>query len=122
MDATSRFVDGRWARGRRGYKGTVVSATATHIRMELQAQYKTVTVDRKFLPPEFAGPQPRRAPAYGMAPGTPHHPGSRTPSHGTPSHSWGSATPMHPSMTPLHPGSQVRGPLEARPCPPCVVA
>eukprot|EP00884_Botryococcus_braunii_P016048 jgi/Botrbrau1/3126/Bobra.0070s0099.1 len=96
----------------RGYKGTVVSATPTHIRMELQAQYKTVTVDRKFLPPEYAGPQPRRAPAFGMTPSTPHHPGSRTPGQGgqTSMHSWGSQTPSHnPPMTPSHPGAQTPG-------------
>ena len=34
----------------RGYKGRVVNATETHVRMELEAQYKTVTVPRTVLP------------------------------------------------------------------------
>ena len=34
----------------RGYNGRVVSATETHVRMELEAQYKTVTIPRTVLP------------------------------------------------------------------------
>ena len=30
----------------RGMRGRVISATATHVRLELEAQMKTVTVDR----------------------------------------------------------------------------
>ena len=34
-----------WARSLcRGYRGRIVSATDTHVRMELEAAYKTVTV------------------------------------------------------------------------------
>lgn len=55
----------------------MVSATATHVRMELEAQYKTVTVKRQdlglekqtqdsgYLPGSGAGPPP-----------TPSHPGA----------------------------------------------
>ena len=40
----------------RGYKGIVKSATATHVRMELEAQYKTVNIQRAHLSSGVAGP------------------------------------------------------------------
>ena len=40
----------------RGYKGIVKSATATHVRMELEAQYKTVNIQRAHLSSGDAGP------------------------------------------------------------------
>jgi transcription elongation factor SPT5 len=100
----------------RGYKGRIVSATETHVRMELEAQYKTVTVPRTVLPmaeggvPESAG---NRRPASYDAPQTPgYNAGNRTPGYAagnrTPMHAWGSRTPQHPGMTPSHPGSAVR--------------
>ena len=93
----------------RGYTGRVVSATESHVRLELEAQYKTVTVRRDQLPVEQGGqPLPRPAPSYAGLPGS-TTPGAatRTPLHvgATPMHAWGSATPLHPSATPLHPGA-----------------
>lgn len=94
---------------RRGYTGRVVSATESHVRLELEAQYKTVTVRRDQLPVEQGGqPMPRPAPSYAGLPGS-QTPGAaaRTPLHvtATPMHAWGSQTPLHPSATPLHPGA-----------------
>eukprot|EP00887_Chlorella_sp_A99_P006595 scaffold3.g6595.t1 len=90
----------------RGMKGRVVSATATHVRMELQAQMKQVTVDRTHLPSEeggLEGPPPPRPGAWGAAP-TPMHAGGRTPMHpgimATPAHYSSTATPLHPGLTP----------------------
>ncbi|KAK9811747.1 hypothetical protein WJX72_009461 [[Myrmecia] bisecta] len=94
----------------RGYRGRVVSATDTHVRMELEAQYKTVTVKRDQLRGEdglTSGPSDSRQ-QYGAPHATPNPYGSRTPMHtgsATPGHAWGSATPSHPSMTPSY-GSQ----------------
>lgn len=61
----------------RGYRGRVASATETHCRIELEAQYKTVTVKRSDLKLEGQN---------GM-------PGSRTPS-----------SPWDAPITPAHPG------------------
>ena len=58
----------------RSYKGRVVSATATHVRMELDAQYKTVTVKRQDLGLEGQSTDGSRTPASGPPP-TPSHPG-----------------------------------------------
>lgn len=99
----------------RGYRGRITNATETHVRMELEAQYKTVTVPRTVLPmsdggvpesvannrrpynpPTTPGYNAPQTPAYAMA-------GSQTPMH-----SWGgSRTPRHPGMTPSHPGMAV---------------
>ncbi|KAK9820946.1 hypothetical protein WJX81_001276 [Elliptochloris bilobata] len=84
----------------RGYTGRVVSTTESHVRLELEAQYKTVTVRRDQLPVEQGGqPLPRPAPSYAGLPGS-QTPGAatRTPLHvtATPMHAWGSATPLHP--------------------------
>ncbi len=93
-----------------GYTGRVVSATDSHVRLELEAQYKTVTVKRDQLPVEQGGqPLPRPAPNYAGLPGS-ATPGAatRTPLHAgaTPLHAWGAgATPLHPGATPLHPGA-----------------
>lgn len=93
----------------RGYRGRVVSATDTDVRMELEAQYKTVTVKKEQLkdaagmagPVGYAGAAAAR-PSWGGG-RTPMHPGA-TPLHpsATPLHP--SATPLHPSATPMHPG------------------
>lgn len=95
--------------GYRGYRGRVVSATDTDVRMELEAQYKTVTVRKEQLkdeagtagPSGYAGAAAAR-PSWGGG-RTPLHPGA-TPLHpgATPLHP--SATPLHPSATPMHPG------------------
>jgi hypothetical protein len=63
----------------RGYRGRVASATETHCRIELEAQYKTVTVKRSDLKLE----------------GQNAVPGSRTPS-----------SPWDAPITPAHPGVQ----------------
>ena len=96
----------------RGYRGRVVSATDTDVRIELEAQYKTVTVKKEQLKgqegtaaPSGGYPGAARAPApwqggnrsSSNAQRTPMHAGSATPMHP-------SATPMHPSATPMHPG------------------
>ena len=93
----------------RGMRGTIKSATPTHLRVELEAQYKTVTVDRQHVATEDGGIVAER-PAMGMGMGMGMGmdsmfaaPGGRTPAHyfgagPTPAHY--TATPMHPSMTP----------------------
>lgn len=97
----------------RGYKGRVVNATDTHVRMELEAQYKTVTVPRTVLPMADGGvpESANRRPGFNL-PRTPGYSAPQTPGYGaanrTPMHAWGSRTPMHPGMTPSHPGSAVR--------------
>ena len=88
----------------RGYRGRVVSSTNSDVRMELEAQYKTVTVKREQLKGQegmaasssFGRPRANVPPW--QAGRTPLHPGAATPIHG-------SATPLHPSATPLHPGT-----------------
>lgn len=96
----------------RGYKGRVVSSTDSDVRMELEAQYKTVTVKRGQLtgqessaaPSSFGRPK-ANVPPWQMSSGrTPVHPGAATPLHGSATPLHPSATPMHPSATPLHPG------------------
>jgi transcription elongation factor SPT5 len=114
----------------RGMRGRIVSATPTHVRVELEAQMKTVTVDRAHLPPGEGLVEGQHAarPGMGMgaglgmgaaygygvagygvagygAPGAgAAAPGGRTPAH----YSQAQATPAHYSMlggsTPLHPG------------------
>ena len=92
----------------RGMRGRVVSATATHVRMELQAQMKQVTVDRAHLPEEEGGvaPSASQGPSRSAWPptATPMHAGGRTPMHpgitATPMHYSSHATPMHPGFTP----------------------
>ena len=82
----------------RGYKGRIKNVTDREVRVELEAQARTVTVRRDQIPPEDGGaPVPRPAPVFGMGSATPAHAGMRTPA-------YPSATPMHPSMTPSHPG------------------
>ena len=129
-----RLLEGKSVRIRagpyRGMKGTVKNATATHMRVELEAQYKVVSIPRSciderdggsygqaaHLAPGLMGPPgmisgpgmgPSMRPivssssAYGAPVGAP---GGRTPGH------WSqvTATPAHYSMaattTPLHPG------------------
>ena len=88
----------------RGYRGRVVSATETDVRIELEAQYKTVTVKKEQLKGHegaaaaSSGAAPLRA-AAPWATRTPLHP-SQTPMHP-------SQTPMHPSQTPMHPGESL---------------
>lgn len=79
-----------------------MSATDTDVRMELEAQYKTVTVKKEQLK-DAAGP----AGYAGAAAARPSWGGGRTPMHpgATPLHP--SATPLHPSATPMHPGELV---------------
>lgn len=99
----------------RGLKGRIVSATATHFRVELEAQMRTVTVDRAHIPEEGAtgagggmmagrpmmmgGMQP---PPYGAR----GPPGAGPPTR-TPAHPGIMATPGHPGMmgTPFHDGN-----------------
>ena len=80
----------------------MVSVTDAAARLELDAQYKTVTVKMS----DIRGMVVKEPQADAMGNGF-GGPGSRTPSHQpgtrTPGH-FGSATPMHPSMTPRHTG------------------
>ena len=96
----------------RGYKGRVVSSTDSDVRMELEAQYKTVTVKRGQLtgqessavPSGFGRPK-ANVPPWQMSSGrTPLHAGAATPLHGSATPLHPSAPPMHPSATPMHPG------------------
>ncbi|GBF99267.1 hypothetical protein Rsub_11792 [Raphidocelis subcapitata] len=103
-----------------GYKGRVLQETPTHVRLELDAINRIVTVERKyvqgsqvggamgrgFAPPGVGRGYPGPGMGRGFAPGELPAPGAvpRTPAHPaqTPLHP--SMTPRHPSMTPLHPG------------------
>jgi len=81
-----------------------VSATETDVRIELEAQYKTVTVKKEQLKGHegTAVASSSAAPLRAAAPWatrTPMHP-SQTPMHP-------SQTPMHPSQTPMHPGDSL---------------
>lgn len=96
----------------RGYKGRVVSSTDSDVRMELEAQYKTVTVKRGQLtgqessaaPASFGRPK-ANIPPWQMGSGrNPLQAGAATPLHGSATPLHPSATPMHPSATPMHPG------------------
>ncbi|KAL6785123.1 hypothetical protein ACKKBG_A02530 [Auxenochlorella protothecoides x Auxenochlorella symbiontica] len=85
----------------RGMRGRVVSSTPAHLRMELEAQMKTVTVSRAHVALEDGGVRgggDGGGGAGGFYPGaTPaHHGVGATPAH------WSSvgATPLHPSATP----------------------
>ncbi|KAL3147827.1 hypothetical protein ABBQ32_002553 [Trebouxia sp. C0010 RCD-2024] len=97
----------------RGYKGRVVSSTNSDVRMELEAQYKTVTVKREQLkghesmaaPSGFGRPKANVAPWQMPSTRTPLHAGAATPLHGSATPLHPSATPMHPSATPMHPGA-----------------
>jgi transcription elongation factor SPT5 len=87
----------------KNYKGLVKSATPTHVRIELEAQMKTVNIKREQLQASAAAGYggvgasyaPTATPA--RASGYDAYAGSRTPS------ASGGKTPMHPSMTPMHP-------------------
>lgn len=82
--------------------------------MELEAQYKTVTVKREQLkghesmaePSSFGRPKANVAPWQMPSTRTPLHAGAATPLHGSATPLHPSATPMHPSATPMHPGRQ----------------
>ncbi len=92
----------RHAKCCRGYRGRVVSATDTDVRIELEAQYKTVTVKKEQLKGQEAAAGASggySAPARPPAPWTQTQRSMPTPLHG-------SATPMHPSATPMHPGER----------------
>lgn len=81
----------------KGYKGKIVDATDTTVRIELQAQCRTVTVQRKQLPENLAGGhhrEPRGAGSYSGVPSTPFYGAAATPFHD----SFGSRTPMYGSM------------------------
>jgi hypothetical protein len=70
---------------RRGYRGRIVKVTPTEVRVELEAQQRSVGVPRDAIPPEHGGaPLPREPPRFGAAPNTPAHLGM----HATPSHRW----------------------------------
>ncbi|BDA45194.1 Transcription elongation factor SPT5 [Coccomyxa sp. Obi] len=82
----------------RGYRGRIIKVTPTEVRVELEAQQRSVGVPRDAIPPEHGGaPLPREPPRFGAAPNTPAHLGMATPRH-----SWGAQTPMHPGATPMH--------------------
>jgi len=75
---------------RRGYKGRIKNVTDREVRIELEAQARTVTVRRDQIPPEDGGaPMPRQVPSFAPSGGaTPGHAGMRTPAYPT-------ATPKH---------------------------
>ena len=73
----------------RGYKGRIKNVTDREVRIELEAQARTVTVRRDQIPPEDGGaPMPARAPFASAGGATPAYGGMRTPAHIT-------ATPRH---------------------------
>lgn len=66
----------------RGYRGRIIKVTPTEVRVELEAQQRSVGVPRDAIPPEHGGaPLPREPPRFGAAPSTPAHLGMATPSH-----------------------------------------
>ena len=89
----------------RGYRGRIIKVTPTEVRVELEAQQRSVGVPRDAIPPEHGGaPLPREPPRFGAAPSTPAHLGMATPSHpwvrpfifykiGSPSPEWLYLTP-----------------------------
>ena len=94
----------------RGMRGTIKSATGSHVRVELEARMQTVTVSRSHLSTQDGGiiAQPsRQSMGMGMGMGI-MAPGGMTPAHwsggvtATPAHysALGSATPMYSTMTP----------------------
>ncbi len=95
----------------RGMRGTIKSATGSHVRVELEARMQTVTVSRAHLSTQDGGivAQPNRhSMGMGMGMGGMAAPGGMTPAHwsggatATPAHysAMGSATPMYSTMTP----------------------
>ncbi|PWA76487.1 KOW-like protein [Artemisia annua] len=68
----------------KGYKGRVVDASGTTVRIELESQMKVVTVDRTHVSDIVNAT-------------------TTTPYRDTHRYGSGSETPMHPSRTPLHP-------------------
>ncbi|PWA49944.1 KOW-like protein [Artemisia annua] len=68
----------------KGYKGRVVDASGTTVRIELESQMKVVTVDRTHISDIVNAT-------------------TTTPYRDTHRYGSGSETPMHPSRTPLHP-------------------
>lgn len=94
----------------RGMRGTIKSATGSHVRVELEARMQTVTVSREHLSSQDGGiiaQAPRQSMGMSMGMGMPA-PGGVTPAHwssgatATPAHysALGSATPLYPGMTP----------------------
>ena len=92
----------------RGMRGTIKSATGSHVRVELEARMQTVTVSREHLSTQDGGiiaQAPRSTMGMGMGMAAP---GGTTPAHwstgatATPAHysMLGSSTPLHPGMTP----------------------
>lgn len=66
----------------RGYRGRIIKVTPTEVRVELEAQQRSVGVPRDAIPPEHGGaPLPREPPRFGAAPNTPAHLGMATPNH-----------------------------------------
>lgn len=100
----------------KGMRGMIKSATGTHVRVELEARMQMVNVSRQHLGTQDGGlTEAPRSMGMGMgmpagyAVGAAPAPGGRTPAHwsqggvtATPAHysAMGSATPMHPGMTP----------------------
>lgn len=93
----------------RGMSGKIKNATGSHVRVELQAQMKTVTVSREHLSMADGGVQAQRPASMGMGMGMGMAaPGGRTPAHwsggvtATPGHysAMATSTPMHPGLTP----------------------
>lgn len=72
-----------------GYQGRVVGATDTHVRVELEAQQKIVSIKRELLDPGAPG---AARPAHTGAPAAAT--GYVPPM--TPMHAAGGRTPMHP--------------------------
>jgi transcription elongation factor SPT5 len=94
----------------RGMRGTIKSATGSHVRVELEARMQTVTVSRAHLSTQdggIASQRPRQTMGMGMGMGGMGAPGGATPGHwssgvmATPAHygAMGSETPMY-HMTP----------------------
>ncbi|KAG0615572.1 hypothetical protein M758_5G052200 [Ceratodon purpureus] len=95
----------------KGYRGRVVDATDSTVRIELESQMKVVTVRREQLSEPgdsqtgLYNTTPRESPRYGAGSETPMHP-SRTPMHHpaymTPMRDPNFATPSHDGMrTPM---------------------
>ena len=79
----------------RGYKGRIKNVTDREVRIELEAQARTVTVRRDQIPPEDGGaPMPARMPFASAGGATPAYGGMRTPAHIT-------ATPRHLVQSPF---------------------
>jgi hypothetical protein len=93
-----------------GYKARVLSATTTHVRVELEASQRIISIERKWVNVRGErgvqrGGRERDGMQHSLPPTTPMHPGGRTPVHPgsqTPMHSWVRSSPLSLAVVALY--------------------